>query len=222
VTPWTNKKLPIINWEFNESIADVFVEHARKHIPDYDRVIDLNVNICKMLLKNCIEDKVIDVGCATGETINRLWASGLHNLIGVDNSKAMLERCQNKNAVYIHSDSFPKENGPYSAILCNWTLHFIKDKQTYLKNMFNGLCNDGFLILSEKTCNEGADLELYHNFKRSKGVSDEEIKIKAQSLQNVMFVHDVNWYLKTLEVVGFKEVTIVNSAPCFTTFLARK
>lgn len=225
--PWeyenttTQTTIPAV-WEFNESIANSFVDHARKHIPDYDKVINLSIKVCKTLLTDRLEDKIIDVGCATGETINRLWANGLCNLIGVDNSQAMLARCQNKHAFYILSDQFPKENGPYKSVLCNWTLHFIRDKKTYLADIFNSLTTDGFLILTDKTANEDIDLELYHDFKREKGVSEEEIKQKTNSLKDVMFINDINWYIDTLTDLGFTKVSVINAAPCFTTFLAKK
>jgi tRNA (cmo5U34)-methyltransferase len=217
----TSNLLPPI-WNFNKNVAGIFVDHARKHIPDYDRVIDLSVNICQTLLEDHTADKIVDVGCATGETIKRLRANNLCNLVGVDNSQAMLDQCQDKNALYILSDIFPQEHGPYNAVLCNWTLHFTQDKKTYLKSIFDNLCANGFLILSEKTCNSGTDLKLYHDFKRRQGVSDEEIKFKAESIKNVMFINDVEWYFCELEKIGFSKVTIVNSAPCFTTFLVRK
>jgi tRNA (cmo5U34)-methyltransferase len=210
------------SWTFNESVADSFVDHARKHIPDYYRVIDLSVNICKKTLTDHIEDKIVDVGCATGETINKLWSSGLCNLIGVDNSQAMLDRCQNEIAFYVLSNQFPLDNAPFKAVLCNWTLHFIKDKLSYLSDIYKGLADDGFVILTDKTVNDQVDLNLYHNFKRSNGVTDREISLKAESLQGVMFINDVNWYLDNLKEIGFSRVTIINAAPCFTTFLAFK
>ena len=29
-----------MSWKFDKSLAPVFVDHARKHIPDYDKVIE--------------------------------------------------------------------------------------------------------------------------------------------------------------------------------------
>jgi tRNA (cmo5U34)-methyltransferase len=220
---WREVDKPLsTDWKFDESVAASFANHARQHIPDYDKVIDLSVSLCEQLLSDPVEDKIIDVGCATGETVNRLWDNKLCNLIGVDNSQPMLDRCQNKNVFYINSNRFPHENGPYKAVLCNWTLHFIKNKIDYLEDIFNGLDKSGFLILSEKTCNTGIELELYHNFKRKNGVSDSEIERKSEQLKNVMFVDDVDWYIQAFKNIGFQKWSIINAAPCFTTFLAFK
>ena len=91
-----------------------------------------------------------------------------------------------------------------------------------MQDIYENLKPGGFLILSDKTCNTGIDLELYHKFKQSQGVSPEEISVKAASVKNIMFIDEPVWYINTLTQLGFKPVTVINAAPCFTTFLARK
>lgn len=211
------------HWTFNSTVADAFDNHARQHIPDYDRVIDLSIAVCQQLVKDPAEDRILEVGSAVGETIKRLFAKDFHNLVGVEASAGMLDKVAHVPiAQWIHSDQFPHEHGPFKAVLCNWTLHFIKDKREYLQAIYNGLDINGFAVVTDKTCNAGLELDLYHNFKRAQGVSEEEIAAKAASVQNIMFINDPNWYLETLKDIGFKQVTVINSAPCFTTFLAQK
>lgn len=211
----------IAPWQFDSAVSDYFDSHARQHIPDYERVIDLSVKICQ---RSCsTNDLIVDVGSATGYTIKRLHQVGFKNLVGIDASADMLSKCQHLPiAKWIHSDQFVKDLGPYQAVLCNWTLHFVENKIEYLTRIVDSLHDDGLLILSEKTSNHGLDLELYHDFKRRQGVSDQAIQEKAQRLQGVMFVDSVDWYLRTLTKIGFSSVSIINAAPCFTTFLCRK
>ena len=38
------------SWKFDRQIADDFVNHAKHHIPGYDRVINKTIDICKILL----------------------------------------------------------------------------------------------------------------------------------------------------------------------------
>lgn len=220
LVPWTTT-IPV-NWEFNDDVAKGFVQHAERHIPDYDKVIDMTVNLCKSLLNDPLNDRIIDVGCATGETISRLYTNGCCNLIGVDNSQAMLDQCMPDQAYYILNDKFPTENGPYHAVICNWTLHFIKDKTEYLTQIYNSLVPGGFIVLTDKTENSGIALKLYHNFKRERGVSEEEIVAKANSVKSIMFIDSPDWYFRTLETIGFSNTSIISSAPCFTTFIAVK
>ncbi len=216
--PWKN---PSDNWKFDNSIAPIFVEHARKHIPDYDRVIDLSIDVC--LDKFQTQDiKIIDVGCATGETINRFYNKGFSMLFGVDNSPTMLEQCDKDKATYILSETFPKTYGKFNVVLCNWTLHFIEDKLQYLNDVFASMENDGVLIITDKTKNDGLDLSLYHRFKMSVGVSRGEVQNKAQSVKQIMHINDCIWYINKLNDLGFKSVSIINATPCFTTFVAIK
>ena len=210
----------IIPWKFDEQIANNFVSHAKKHIPDYNRVIDYSIEICKQILLP--SDKIIDVGCATGETLNRLHIAGFLNLVGVDSAPNMLAKCNSKISTLLLNEHFPVDNGPYNAVLCNWTLHFIKEKYVYLKDIFENIGSGGFLILTDKTVNDGVDLQLYHNFKRSCGVTEQEIREKAESLNGVMFIDSMQWYINTLQELGFNKVSIINANFCFTTFLAIK
>ena len=205
-------------WKFDQAVARTFVAHARQHIPNYDQVIDKSLDICEHLLDK--QSTIIDVGCATGETLRRLHGRGFNNLHGVDSSLAMLDYCDSKLAKYHHSDCFPDH--AFDAVICNWTLHFIKNKQQYLEDIYQRLDQDGFLILSEKTSNDPVPIHFYHRFKSSQCVSEQDIQAKSQSLQGVMFINDVSWYLDVLDNIGFQKVYIVDASYCFTTFLCLK
>ena len=80
----------VTNWVFDNAVASTFVDHARQHIPNYDQVIDKSVDLCLRYLPS--QANIIDVGCATGETLRRLHAAGFTNLSGVEASYAMLKR----------------------------------------------------------------------------------------------------------------------------------
>jgi 2-polyprenyl-3-methyl-5-hydroxy-6-metoxy-1,4-benzoquinol methylase len=76
-----------MSWKFDNTIAKIFTEHARQHIPNYDLVIDKSIDLCNWHLKK--DDSIIDVGSATGETLQRLHRDGFTNLTGVDASQDM-------------------------------------------------------------------------------------------------------------------------------------
>lgn len=214
-------------WKFDSAAASNFVNHARHHIPGYDKVINKTVDVCKLLLTPFDErHKIIDIGCADGETIKHLYFSGFRNLVGVDSSKDMLTAARNKKineiSELIEQNTFPKETGPYKAAICNWTLHFIKDKVSYLTDIFDSLLPEGILIITDKTYNDGASIKLYHDFKKTQGLSEKEIKDKHNSLKNVMFIDPPTWYLDTLKKIGFSDISIIGAEYCFTSFLAIK
>lgn len=206
-------------WKFDKNLAPNFVDHARKHIPDYDKVIDISIDLCSEYYNS--NSNIIDVGCASGETIRRLHERGFKNIYGVDNSQAMIDVCPKDIATYRLSDTYPDDLPKMDVIICNWTLHFIKDKISYLKSLIDNLSDNGLLILSEKTSLDPLMIEKYHQFKIEKGVSAEEIKIKEQQLIDVMFINETSWYLENLTSVGFKKINIVNAHFCFNTFICR-
>lgn len=207
-------------WKFDNKIAKIFNKHARQHIPDYDRVIDLNVDLCEKKLKK--DSNILEVGCAIGETVKKLYSRGFRNIHAVDNSPEMLNCCPRSKATYYCTSSFPTKDIKFNAVLCNWTLHFMKNKIEYLKEIYNSLSPGGFVILSEKTESDGLALEQYHRYKFKKGVKQKEIKQKEKLLRNVMFVDSTEWYLKNLRSIGFEKIYIANANWCFTTFVGIK
>lgn len=204
-------------WKFDKNIAGIFVDHAKQHIPNYDLVLDKTVDICKT---KSYSSKIIDVGCATGETIRKLYSSNFKNLHGVDNSKDMIEYCPANIAKYYHSNSFPIEN--FDIVIMNWTLHFVQKKKEYLQDIFNNLNDDGILILSEKTSIEDFSKKFYYEYKESKGVTKEQIAEKEQSLKGVMHIDSPEWYFNTLKSIGYKNIQIFDAHWCFTSFVCFK
>jgi tRNA (cmo5U34)-methyltransferase len=206
------------SWVFNKEIAEIYKLHVRQHIPNYNQVIDKSINICQKFCSK--DDPIIDVGCATGETLELFYKNGFRNLHGVDNSQDMLDKCNPKIAKLHYDTKLP--NHIYKAVIANWVLHFIKDKELYLKTIYNNLDSSGLLILSEKTADHDKVLNFYHDIKRKNGVSEYDITKKTESLKNIMFVCSVEWYLTTLKQVGFKQIDIIDADWCFTSFLCQK
>jgi len=204
-------------WQFDTNVASSFDSHARQHIPNYDTVIDKSLDVCELYGKSA---KIIDVGCAIGETLIRLHNRGFTNLHGVDNSQSMLDKCPHLIASLTCSETLPE--GLYDVIIINWTLHFIKDKKQYLQNVFDMLNPNGVVIISDKTSLDPLATGMYHDFKRSKGVSEEVIKQKQESIKNVMFIDDIEYYFSILKFTGFSKVHIIDSYWCFTTFVCIK
>jgi hypothetical protein len=106
--------------------------------------------------------------------------------------------------------------------LANWTLHFVKDKAQYLQDIYDSLTPGGYLILSDKTTQSDIVKNLYYDFKRQQGLSEEYIKEKEQKLIGVMHSVSAEWYLKQLRLTGFATSDIINSDRGFVTFLCVK
>lgn len=217
------KKAPASRWRFDQKLAANFPNEARQNIPDYDRVLDTCTEIADTFLER--DDRIIDVGCALGETLKRFHEHGHTQLYGVDNSAAMLERAfrpQDGSLHYRLSDSFPEDLGPFRLITANWTLHFIRERETYLRAIYAGLEGRGFLVLTEKVLLSSSMDRLYKRFKLDAGLSQDYIDYKEESLKDVLVPYPLDWYLVKLREIGFRSVEILNARLSFVTFLARK
>jgi len=206
-----------MTWQFDAKVAKTFVDHARQHIPNYDLVIDKSVGLCQHLLSK--DSKIIDVGCATGETLRRLHQAGFSNLHGVDSSQAMIDHAPDI-ATYTCSETLPPNQ--YHAVLCNWTLHFVKNKYSYIENIYKSLEPGGFLLLTDKTSLDPTAIHFYHEFKSKQGVGQQEIVDKARSVESIMFVDRPEWYMKYIKLIGFRNTQIIDASWCFTSFLCFK
>lgn len=207
-------------WKFDKEVADRFQKEAKSNIPDYDRVIKLCISIAR---KKKLQDKlIIDVGSALGYTLNRFIRSGFPCIIGVESSEQMLHSEHNLHRERtILKNTFPTEH-KYGMVMANWTLHFIKERKKYIKDIYNSLEDDGVFILTDKTTQSDTIKELYYDFKRSHGVTDEYIYQKEKKLKGYMVVYEPDWYIDTMKKIGFKNIQIINSNLGFVTFYAEK
>lgn len=209
-------------WSFDKYVAKSFAQHVRAHIPHYDSVVEKTL----WLLENNLDrhSAICEVGCSNGMALELFMQAGFTNLIGVDSSEDMIssipvhvkEHCQ-----IIHSNEFPARTCPYDAVVCNWTLHFIQNKLSYLEQISNNLTQGGILILSEKTSLDEDMIRFYHKWKNKNGVDWEEINNKQRALEGVMHINSQNWYLETLSRLGFS-TRIIDADWVFTTFYAVK
>lgn len=208
-------------WQFDGDVAARFDMEARTHIPNYEIVVQKCVDVATKAFQNKEEVKIIDVGCATGYTMERLLAAGFKQVYGVDNSQPMIDRCRVKDRILL-SDTFPKEHVPYDMVLANWTLHFVAERDTYIRDISDSLNRNGIFILSDKMTSSPFVHERYHDFKRSMGVSEEEIVRKETSIEGVLTTRPLEWYLDTLKKYGFHDVSIIDASYCFATLIAFK
>jgi 2-polyprenyl-3-methyl-5-hydroxy-6-metoxy-1,4-benzoquinol methylase len=213
------KNFPKVDkWKFDDDVASRFQQEAVTNIPDYDRVISLCIDIAKRHLKP--DDFIIDIGSALGYTVDRFINSGFTCVLGVECSESMLKATKHPERI-IHSSTFPN-NIPCKLALANWTLHFIIEREQYIKDVYDSLDDEGLFILTDKTPQSQLIKNLYYDFKRMNGVSDEYIYEKEQKLKGYMHLYPIDWYLNALTNAGFKNVQIINSNLGFVTFYAEK
>ena len=154
-----------------------------------------------------------------GHTLDIFIKDGFKSVVGVDNSTEMINNSLHKQKVK-YSDKLPKGN--YDMVMANWTLHFVNERKEYIQDVYDNMNTGGVFILSEKTPQDETIKEMYYDFKRNNGITDEYIYEKEEKLKGYMNLLPIRWYLDTLELTGFKNIQIINSRFGFVTFYCEK
>ncbi len=211
-------------WVFDEKVAARFTNEAEQHIPLYWQTIELSVKTIKTSFST--NAKILEIGCATGNTLAYLVSQGFSHLIGCDSSPAMLDQAHQKLQHFqiplIETDHFPTQYAPFEVVMCNWTMHFIKEREQYIQAIFEGLKSGGLFIMTDKTIQSDAMKMLYHNFKLKQGLSLTQIEQKERNLEGVLVPYSLEQNLTMLKQMGFINLEILSAAFGFVTFLAWK
>ncbi len=231
-------KAPAETFEFNERVADVFDDMLDRSVPFYKQVIEMVAEILGRSLR--ADDTVYDLGCSTGTTLmalaKKLESKNL-KFIGIDSSKAMLDKALRKAEMFsmadridfIEIDITQAELSRAGGIILNYTLQFIKPsiRLEFLKNIHNGLRNNGILILSEKVICQDKELDQqfldsYHRYKKRRGYSELEIANKREALENVLVPLTIQENYDLLVQAGFTRVETFFQWFNFVSFVACK
>ncbi len=221
-------------FEFDESVASVFDDMLERSIPFYKEVISL---VCDLVELHCQKDAtIIDLGCSTANTLLHLHQkSHLYNLIGIDNSSAMLENAAKKISAYgakielINADMTKVDLKQADIIIANYMLQFIRpiERDGFVQKIYEALKDDGIFIFSEKIIFEDKlinkkMIDLYYKFKKEQGYSEFEISQKREALENVLVPYTEDENKKMILNCGFKSIESLFKYGNFITFIARK
>lgn len=223
---------------FNERVVEVFDDMLDRSIPFYREVIGASAQLLDTFLHT--DDTVYDLGCSTGTTlleICRLLQDKGLKFIGVDSSAPMLEKARLKMELYRKQDSisFIEEDitsmhhPQAGAFILNYTLQFIRPlrREAFLKNLFTSLRPGGIVLLGEKIISHDQRLnrefiDIYHQFKKSKGYSELEIARKREALENVLIPFSIDENRAMLKNIGFTTVETYFQWFNFASFVAVK
>jgi ubiquinone/menaquinone biosynthesis C-methylase UbiE len=159
---------------------------------------------------------VLDIGCGTGHHINKITNLNI-KCIGIDNSKAMIAKSQNKFpksnfklANAMSSLEFPEHT--FSHILClHFTIYYFKDKRHFLENCFHWLKPNGVLILHLVNIKKiNIVLPNAKPFMKSHKKTNQNIIMFDKLNYRSKFINDTNINFNTLRLdepnVIFKEI----------------
>lgn len=226
------------DFSFDESVVDVFPDMIQRSVPGYTSIVHTIGEVAGKVVTP--QSRIYDIGCSLGAatlSAARATKNIPCEIIGIDSSQAMVERCQRMvqgftlpNPVEIlcqNAQDTTFENA--SLVIMNFTLQFIppEDRLALLSRIFDGLNPGGVLVLSEKikhpstTGNEWL-IDLHHQFKRDNGYSELEVAQKRASLEKVMLTDTFATHEERLRTAGFSDVVMWFKCYNFTSMLAVK
>jgi len=226
---FSNKQSKIKDFAFDAQVVEVFPDMISRSVPGYNTIIDTIGRLSQRYVTD--NSQVYDLGCSLGAAtlaMRKGITAKNCNIIGIDSSSAMVERCKMHVSAFkgdtpveiIEDNILNIDIKNASMVVLNFTLQFIppEQRQLLLNKIALGLNPGGLLLLSEKiahtdsVCNELL-IDLHHDFKRANGYSELEIAQKRTALENVMLTDNLDTHLKRLKLAGFK-----HNAPWFQCF----
>lgn len=228
----------VADFTFDESVVDVFPDMIQRSVPGYESIIHAIGELASMKVTE--RSRVYDLGCSLGAaslSVARATQNINCEIIGVDSSEAMVERCQRivqtfslPNPVSVKkgmAQDVSIENA--SMVIMNFTLQFIPpaDRKALLERIFDGLNPGGILVLSEKIRHPSVAgnellIDLHHQFKRNNGYSELEVSQKRASLEKVMLTDTFEEHERRLLDAGFDDVVMWFKCYNFTSMVAIK
>ena len=210
------------DFTFDERVAEVFPDMIQRSVPGYATIIAMTGVMAGRYAKagsNCY-----DLGCSLGASslaISRETRGRDLQLIGVDNSAAMIERCreyctQSNTDIELRCESIQDTAlSNASVVVLNFTLQFVPEdqRQALCQRISDAMLPGGILILSEKIQFADAHLQelntdLHHAFKRANGYSDLEVAQKRSALENVLMPETLSAHQQRLKACGFSSVDV--------------
>ena len=235
---YSQPQAKVDDFTFDTRVAEVFPDMISRSIPGYSTIVDGIGQLANQFVQP--NTNVYDLGCSLGAaslSVRRYNQAANVNIIAIDNSPAMVERCELhlsafKSATAYRTrceDILDSHIDNASLVIMNFTLQFIatEQRQKLIAKIFKGLVPGGALVLSEKLRHETQTgdallIKMHHEFKRRNGYSELEISQKRNALENVMRIDSFETHSQRLAQVGFSDTVLWFKCHNFASFVATK
>ena len=224
-------------WDFKKDVAKNFYYHINKSVPLYKEGHEIILKISDFFLK---EGSICyDIGCSTSDlliALKKYTNKKKVKFIGFDIEKDMIkvskQNIRNSKVKDIHvsnKDISKVKLLKSDLIISYYTIQFInpKKRQEIINKIYKSLNWGGCFVMFEKFRGPDArfqDLfvQIYNDFKESKGFSINEIFNKQKSLRGVLEPFSDYGNLSLLKRAGFKDISVIGKFICFEVVLAIK
>lgn len=214
----------IANFAFDANVVRVFPDMIQRSVPGYSTIVAMTGVLAERYARP--HTHCYDLGCSLGAStlaMRALLDGRDCDIVAVDNSAAMLERCRALIAADSHTtpvtlqladiNDYKIENA--SVAVMNFTLQFIatEQREKLLRRIADAMQPGSILVLSEKIRFDDEHLQelntdLHHAFKRANGYSDLEIAQKRSALENVLIPETLSVHRERLHNAGFRSVDV--------------
>mgnify|MGYP000636464290 CR=1 FL=1 len=212
------------DFSFDSAVVEVFDDMINRSVPGYASIVSLTGHLAARHAQP--NTRLYELGCSTGASLfsmrRHVEATGC-TLVGIDNSRAMIDACRGNlakaggsAAVELHcQDFFDVEISNASVVVLNFTLQFVPKpkRDALISRIYTGLQPGGILVLSEKICfddprQQQLHTDMHHAFKSQQGYSDLEIAQKRSAIERVMQPETLETHKARLRESGFDNAEV--------------
>jgi len=200
---------------FDKKVASVFADMINRSVPGYAQTLQMVELLAHQYAQD--DSNLYDLGCSLGAAtmaLSRGCTNKACNIIGIDNSPAMVSRCKtalnDESIEILCQDILQSDINNASVVVLNFVLQFIDqhERLKLIENIYHGLKPGGVLILSEKIAFSDADenklqITLHESFKRAQGYSEMEVSRKRNALEKVLIPESLHVHHQRLQQAGF-------------------
>ncbi|MFM2483721.1 carboxy-S-adenosyl-L-methionine synthase CmoA [Celerinatantimonas yamalensis] len=226
------------NFRFDQQVVEVFPDMIQRSVPGYSTILDVIGKLTGQYHQ--ADSRLYDLGCSLGGATLMMRRNISHSgceIIGVDNSEPMIERCQS------HLDAYRSDTPVQlicaniqdvsivnaSVVVLNFTLQFIPqaERDALIHAIYQGMLPGAMLVVSEKVHFTDSPVQsvlndLHLDFKRANGYSELEISQKRTAIENVLLTDTLDAHIMRFKTAGFAHASAWFQCFNFVSFIAIK
>ena len=213
--------------------SEGFDTHIDLSIRGYSNLIDDVLKLSEYFVED--ETNVVDIGCSTGKMlkamINQNSFSSNVEYTGIELEKEFVagwEEDTKPNLYFYNLDVRDYDFENCSFVSSIFTLMFMPphQRETVIKNVYNGLNSGGAFVFSEKTMADSAKIQdirtfTYYDYKR-KSFTTDDIMDKEKTLRSMAKPNTREELLNMCKAAGFSKIESFWQNHAFVGFLAIK